>query len=183
MSRPSSARHCFACHSQEDPTSDLALDSFEAVLQGGAGGKVVQPGDTDGSRLWKLITHQEQPQMPPEGDKLPDDQLQIVRRWIQGGLLKDAKSKPLASTRPTLGAPVTQQLSQPTGPSPMPEGLLQEPLLQATRPGPVKALAASPGAPLLAVGWQRQIVFYHTESHALLGVVPYLHGKIEPGPV
>ena len=64
-------QHCFACHTLDDPTSDLALDSFEAVLEGGAGGKVVQPGDVDGSRLWKLITFQEQPNMPPEGTHRP----------------------------------------------------------------------------------------------------------------
>ncbi|MEM8945147.1 MAG: c-type cytochrome domain-containing protein [Planctomycetota bacterium] len=173
--KPILREHCFACHNQDDATADLALDNFDAVLAGGAGGEVLVAGDPEGSRLWKLVTHQEAPKMPP-GDKLPQAELDILRKWIAGGLLNDANSKPLKSNKPAIAKIDSSKLGKPVGDPAMPEQLYHEPVLWATNPGPVEVLATSPWAPLVAVGWQRQISFYHTETHELLGIVPYIEG-------
>jgi|GEM_PF-765135 len=173
--RPILREHCFACHNQDDATADLTLDSFEGVTAGGAGGEIVAAGNPDSSRLWKLVTHQESPPMPP-GEKLPQPQLEVLRRWIAGGLLKDSGSKPLESKQPTLAKIDPSQLGKPAGEPSLPEQLFHEPVLWRATVGPVDALATSPWAPLVAIAWQRQVAFYHTDTLELLGILPYLDG-------
>lgn len=173
--KPILREHCFACHNQDDATASLALDSFDGLAAGGAGGEVVSAGDPDGSRLWKLITHQEEPKMPP-GDKMPKANLDAIKAWIEGGLLRDAGSKPIKSKKPAIAKIDASKLGRPVGEPAMPEQLFHEPVLWAPTTGPVEALATSPWAPVAAIGWQRQVSFYHTDSHELLGIVPYVDG-------
>src|SRR5688572_20127021 len=56
---------CNACHNGDKKKGGLALDSFTGVMQGGGSGAVVEPGDPDNSRLFLLVSHQEEPKMPP----------------------------------------------------------------------------------------------------------------------
>ncbi len=174
--KPIFREHCAGCHNQDDAASDFAADGFDGVLAGGAGGEVVAPGDPDGSRLWRLITHAEQPAMPPGGDKLPDAQLAVVRAWIKGGLLKDDKSKPMASKKAAIAVVDVGDLGKPVGEPAMPKDWYREPVVTSDAVGPVESIAASAWAPAAAVPWQRQVALYHTETSALLGVTPYLEG-------
>jgi len=174
--RPILRQHCFGCHNQDDAAADLALDSFEGISTGGASGQVVAAGDAQASRLWKLITHQEEPKMPPDSDKLPEKQLQVLHAWIKGGLLKDAGSKPLRSNKPSIAKLDAAELGQPPDEPAMPEQLLHEPVLWTSNTGPVDALATSPWAPLAAIAWQRQVSFYDTNTYELLGIIPYVDG-------
>ncbi|TWT98185.1 Chromosome partition protein Smc [Botrimarina colliarenosi] len=174
--KPIFREHCAGCHNQDDAASDFAADGFDAVVAGGAGGEVVSAGDPDGSRLWRLVTHAEEPAMPPGGDKLPDEQLAVIKAWIEGGLLKNASSKPMTSKKPAIAAVEPGSLGKPTGEPAMPAGLYLEPVVTADTTGPIESLATSPWAPLAAVPWQRQVALYHAESHQLLGIVPYLDG-------
>ncbi len=170
-------QHCQACHSQDDASGGLALDDYSAALAGGAGGEVLAAGDVDGSRLWKLINHEEEPAMPPGGDKIPADQLAMIRAWIEGGLLKDADSKPKASAKPAIAQVAADPTGKPIGEPAMPTGLVRQPIVaSAVRTGPVTSLAASRWAPVVAVPWQRQVSFYNSQTNALLGVVPFVDG-------
>lgn len=168
--------HCQACHSQDDASAGLALDGYDVTLAGGASGEVLASGDVDGSRLWKLINMEEEPVMPPGGDKIPADQLKTIRAWIEGGLLKDAGSKPKPSAKPAIAEVATDSSGKPQGEPAMPTGLFRQPVVTADTPGPVLSLAASRWAPVVATPWQRQVSFYHTETRALLGVIPYVEG-------
>ena len=174
--KPILREHCFACHNQDDAEASLALDSFEGLTTGGAGGEVVAAGNLDGSRLWKLVTHQEEPKMPPDDDKIPEKQLHVLRVWIEGGLLKDAGSKPMKSKKPAIAKIDASKLGQPVGEPAMPLHLFHEPVLWTPHVGPVDAITASPWAPLVAVAWQRQITFYNTDTQGFLGVLPYVDG-------
>ena len=90
--RPIFREHCFACHNQGKATNDLALDSYERIRKGGASGEAIVPGDPDGSYLFSLVSHKDQPHMPPGGDKIADAKIETLRQWIAGGALKDRKS-------------------------------------------------------------------------------------------
>ena len=173
--RPILREHCFACHNQDDAESSLALDSYDGIITGGAGGEVVTASHLDSSRLWKLVTHQEEPKMPPE-NKLPDAQLQVLRSWIEGGLLKNSGSKPRKSSKPAIAKIDPAHLGKPVGVPAMPEQLFHEPVLWTPTAGPVNAIATSPWGPLAAIAWQRQVSFYHTETHAFLGIIAYVEG-------
>ncbi|MDH3717403.1 MAG: WD40 repeat domain-containing protein, partial [Planctomycetota bacterium] len=65
---------------------------------------------------------------------------------------------------------------KPAGPPPLPENLLCQPVVYTQRAAAVAALAASPWAPLVAIGGQRQILLYHSQSAQLLGVLPFTEG-------
>lgn len=76
-------QNCFGCHGAAR-TSELDLRTAEGVLAGGENGKVIVPGNAQTSRLFRFITHQEAPTMPP-GKKLSDTDIEILRRWIAAG--------------------------------------------------------------------------------------------------
>src|SRR5215212_11180643 len=62
--------NCAKCHNADKKKGDLDLTSYSAALAGGASGKVLVAGDADASKLWKVINHLEDPNMPPKSGKL-----------------------------------------------------------------------------------------------------------------
>lgn len=174
--QPIFRQHCFTCHSQSQAKSDLALDAFGAVIQGGASGAVVEPGDPDSSRLWMLVSHAEEPHMPPEQDKLPEEKLALIKKWIELGALENAGSQAAMRAKPKFDLSISSGAGRPDGGPVLPEGLSRQPLVVTPRPGAVTAMAASPWAPLVAIGGQKQILLYHSDSGELLGVLPFPEG-------
>src|SRR5579872_6140749 len=85
---------CGTCHSSGQAKGGLVLENYAAAMQGGASGAVIEPGDLDASRLWDLVTHKEQPAMPPKEPKLPDETLAVIKKWIEGGALDTKDSQP-----------------------------------------------------------------------------------------
>lgn len=176
--QPIFREHCFTCHSQDTAKSDLALDSYATAIRGGAGGEVIEPGDPDSSRLWALVSHTESPEMPPQQPKLADAKLALIKQWIAGGALENAGATAKIKKKPTIDLAVTAGSGKPTGPAAMPEAgkLNRQPVVASTRAGAVTAIASSPWAPLLAIAGQKQIVLYHSDTAALLGILPFPEG-------
>ncbi|RMG01306.1 MAG: hypothetical protein D6741_05395, partial [Planctomycetota bacterium] len=169
--KPVLREHCFACHNQNKATNDLALDSYEALMEGGASGTCIEAGDPDSSYLWLLVSHQDEPSMPPNQDKLPDAKLSIIQRWIEGGALKDSGSTAAAS-KPKVDLAMTGPVGAKAE-AIMPEGVPKQPITVTSHRGAVTALAAAPGAPLAAVAGLHQICLYHMETGELLGILPF----------
>src|ERR1051325_8470738 len=46
---------CLGCHSAENPTSGLALNSYAGLMKGGKGGPCVVPGKSADSRMVKYM--------------------------------------------------------------------------------------------------------------------------------
>jgi hypothetical protein len=172
--KPIFREHCLNCHNQNESKGALALDSFAALMAGGGSGGVVVEGDVESSRLFQLMAHLETPVMPPQQGNLEEEKLLIVKNWILGGLLERADSK----VRKKKGISLTFSATggKPEGPPPMPESQLRQPVIVSDRPATASSLGASPWAPLVAVGGQRQVLFYHAESGELLGVLPFPEG-------
>jgi hypothetical protein len=148
--KPLIQRRCLPCHSASEMRASLNLETFGGVIKGGGSGDVVKPGRPTASMLYKVIVREEGvPQMPLGGPKLPDADIQKVREWIQGGLLENAKSKPLGPAVQSLVFKPTDR-NKPAEPA-MPADLPPVAIAEPTRAHPVTALAASPWAPLLAV--------------------------------
>src|SRR3954471_11983351 len=80
--------NCAKCHNSDKKKGDLDLTSYSSALAGGASGKVVVSGDVDASKLWKVINHLEDPNMPPNRGKMADKELATFKKWIAGGLLE-----------------------------------------------------------------------------------------------
>lgn len=174
--QPIFREHCFSCHNRDDATNDLALDSYSAVMAGGAGGAAIEPGDPDSSRIYLLMSHQEAPEMPPEQDKLPEEQLAVIREWIAGGVLENTGSKAIITNKPKVDLAMTSGSGKPEGEVAMPQGLSRQPAVYTERPGAITAMTSSPWAPLLAVSGQKQILLYNSDSAELIGVLPFPEG-------
>jgi hypothetical protein len=168
---------CFACHNADKKSGGLTLNNYTALMEGGSSGKVVAPGDPDQSSLFLTAAHRQEPFMPPKGDKLPAEQLEIIRKWIADGCLENAGSKAVVMNKPKFNISLSgAAVGKPEGPPPMPGRLPLEPVVRTPRATAVTALASSPWAPLVAVGGQKQVLLYHSETLELLGVLPFPEG-------
>ncbi len=174
--RPILREHCFSCHNQNRTKGGLALDSYAALMEGGSSGEVVFADDLDSSRLWALITHAEEPAMPPMAEKLPKAKLDVIERWITGGLLENKGSKAGKKKHGMAPVAVASGGARPKGPPAMPQGVLRQPVLYTSRAPAVSALAASPWAPLVAVAGYHQVVLYRTDTAECVGVLPFPEG-------
>jgi hypothetical protein len=74
--------NCLPCHNQSVRSSGLALDSRTDLLTGGNRGVAVKPGSPDDSLLIHAVEHQGDLKMPPAA-KLKDDQIQLLRQWVE----------------------------------------------------------------------------------------------------
>ncbi len=174
--RPILREYCFSCHNQNKAQNDLKVDSYETLMEGGASGAIIEPGDLESSWFWDLITHQDEPKMPPNADKMPDDKLALIKKWIEGGALKDSGSKAAVKKEPTMDLSLSAGAGKPESPAAMPEGLSKVPAVVSARAGASTGIATSPWAPVAAVAGQHQVVLYHTDSNELLGILPYPEG-------
>ena len=167
---------CLNCHNPDKHKAGLDLSTYQALMQGSDSNKVVEPGNPGNSLMLKLISHTDEPAMPPKSDKLPDSQINLIRKWIEGYALETTDSK--AASMAKNNAPALEMFAEekPSGPPPMPCDLLLEPVIRTSRPGAVVSLAASPRASLLAVAGQKQIVLYNTATLELAGVLPFPEG-------
>lgn len=167
---------CLKCHNADKPKADLDLSTFGGAMKGGSSGLIVVGGDPDGSSLYKSVTHAAEPTMPPKS-KLADKEIEQIKKWIAGGLLENSGSKAIASNRPKIDLSLTAAaFGKPEGAPPMPGDLLLDPVLRTVRTSASTALAASPWAPLVALGGQKQVLLYNTDTLQLAGIFPFPEG-------
>tara|TARA_R110002096_G_scaffold54517_13_gene140611 strand:+ start:19345 stop:22314 length:2970 start_codon:yes stop_codon:yes gene_type:complete len=165
---------CLNCHNPDEAKGGLDLTSYGAMMAGGSGGEVVQAGNPDSSRLYTLTAHTDEPKMPPNKPRSEDKHLAMMKKWIEGGLLETTNSKAKKSSAPTIASTV-EVGGKPEDPA-MPEHLLLEPTVVTPRGNAVTAIAASPWAPLVAIGGQKQVILYNSDSLELLGILPFEEG-------
>ena len=118
--------------------------------------------------------------MPPNSPKIPDAEIELIRKWIDGGALENAGSKAVASAKPKFEFKLDPaSLGKPAGTPAMPESVSTEPFVPEAKPTAVVAMAASPWAPL---GRGRRAtskcLLYRTTDFHLAGVLPFPEGAI-----
>ena len=91
--------NCLKCHNADKMKADLNLSTFDALISGSGNGEIVAGGDADNSLLFQVVTHAEEPNMPPKS-KLTDPEIATIKAWIVGGLLKDSGSKAVMAAKP-----------------------------------------------------------------------------------
>ncbi len=176
--QPIFREHCFACHNQDKARGGLVLHTYTGAMAGGASGAVLKPGDPDGSRLFLLVSHKEEPHMPPKSAMIPAEKIETIRAWLAGGSLENSGSKANIAAKPKVEIALSSaNKGKPSGPPPMPGPKLSlEPIVRTARANAVTALASSPWAPVFAVAGQKQVALYHSDSLDLLGVLPFPEG-------
>ena len=84
---PILAERCIECHGEQKQEGELRLDSPDHILAGGKFGDAVSAGSLENSAIFELISlpqdHDEA--MPGRGDRLSEEQIDLVRRWILEG--------------------------------------------------------------------------------------------------
>ena len=88
--RPLLSSNCLICHGpdEEERAADLRFDTEEGSRADLGGYAAVVPGDADASELIaRITTEDEDLRMPPEGKgrQFTDDEVALIRRWIEQG--------------------------------------------------------------------------------------------------
>jgi len=86
---PILSQACMRCHGMASPMANLDLRTREGALRGGQHGPAIVPGDAAASHLYRHVAAQEQPQMPL-GGKLSQDEVAVLKSWIDSGAEWDA---------------------------------------------------------------------------------------------
>lgn len=78
---------CLYCHGEDEQESGFRLDLRPVMLQGGDSGvAAIVPGKPEKSYLLEVVKHLDPDvKMPPDDDKLPEDEIELLTRWIEQG--------------------------------------------------------------------------------------------------
>jgi len=77
-------QHCTECHNPAKAKSALDLTSLQAMLKGGDRGASVIPGRPDESNLYKFLSAEADPHMPPGSrKKLTEEESGLIKTWIE----------------------------------------------------------------------------------------------------
>jgi mono/diheme cytochrome c family protein len=79
---------CVDCHGSEDPEGEFRILSRRSLLRGGESGEpAIVPSHSADSFLIKVVAGLDPHlKMPPEGPRLTDSQIAVLRAWIDQGL-------------------------------------------------------------------------------------------------
>lgn len=85
--QPLLAERCLLCHGPDESEAGLRLDQAEhATEQLDSGQVAIRAGDPEQSELLRRVTTDDPNQrMPPEGEPLTPQQIELLRDWISGG--------------------------------------------------------------------------------------------------
>lgn len=111
--QPILASRCLSCHGPDDAEGGLRLSDQESAFEETDSGVfAIVAGDPDDSEMILRITSDDEyERMPPEGDPLTKDEVDVLTRWIQQGASwkKHWAFEPLSNPNPPI---VSDQLWQ-----------------------------------------------------------------------
>lgn len=154
-------KRCGNCHNAERPRGELDLSSLAGVKAGGAGGPSVAAGNPEDSPLYTLAAHLETPKMPPNAPKIPQREIDTIRRWIEGGLVESTGDASPPSAR--IEAPAKG-------------GLVA--IAEAPRASAITALAVDPKSPIAAVSGMRQVLLFDLATAGPIGALDFPEGDV-----
>ena len=96
--------NCLVCHGESLQQNGLDLQTLDSTMKGGESGPAVVPGSASGSPLYEKVFSGA---MPLGGNKLSAQEIELIRRWIDGGASKEGKDR--ASARKQVKAAVVTE--------------------------------------------------------------------------
>ena len=112
------------------------MESFDALMKGGAHGAVIVPGKADQSRMILMLEGKVQPRMPFGADPLPAADIATLKAWIEGGALGPAPGEAAKALAPLAIPDIKPQVAVVS---------------------PVASVKFSPDGKLLAVGGYQEV--------------------------
>jgi hypothetical protein len=82
---PTIVNLCIRCHNDRQKRGGLSLVTFESMMRGGDSGRVIVPGNLEGSRLWALVGGGDQPRMPQGQARITRTFFNNLRKWFEEG--------------------------------------------------------------------------------------------------
>jgi hypothetical protein len=162
-------KHCTVCHSQRtlaepEISAGLALDSYQAARKGGKQ-PVIVSGKANESRLVHLLRNSdENKRMPLDAKPLPDEDVALIRRWIDAGVVEGSRPSADVTPVPASAGKIRSRKLPVVFPT------------RITRPGsvemvatigplpPVTAVAYNHDGSLLAVGAYGRVTIWDTRD-------------------
>ncbi len=86
---PFMANLCGGCHSRARRSGGLCLETFYDMMKGGDSGRVVLPGNLEGSRLFRLVGGLENPRMPQGQARITRKNYDDLKKWFEEGNVYD----------------------------------------------------------------------------------------------
>ncbi len=88
---PFMANLCGGCHSRQQMNGGLCLETFYDMMKGGDSGRVVLPGNREGSRLYRLVGGLENPRMPQGQARITRKNYEDLTKWFDEGCVYDGE--------------------------------------------------------------------------------------------
>jgi negative regulator of replication initiation len=82
---PTIVNLCTRCHGGNNPRAGLSVVNFESLMRGSENGRVIIPGNLNGSKLWRLVGAGDQPRMPQGQARITRKFHADLRVWIEEG--------------------------------------------------------------------------------------------------
>lgn len=108
---------CTYCHGEDEQEAGLRLDRRGHMLRGGDSGlPTIVPGQPQKSYLLEVVDHRDpMVKMPPDEGKLPQEEIDLLTRWIQKGAVWPGQMD--ASAEEALEHWAFQQVKRPDVPA------------------------------------------------------------------
>ncbi len=116
--RPIIQQHCVKCHGAEEQNGGINFDVRSTIFVAADSGKLpVVAGNVDASELMQRVTSTDQNlRMPPEGDRLSEQQINLLRQWISDGASWSPAAEPATPVTPVSEHWAFQPISSPQPP-------------------------------------------------------------------
>ena len=154
--------HCVACHGAKKAEGGYRVDTFAKLkLAGDSGVEPVVASQIDTSELVRrLITDDASERMPEGGDRLPEAQIELIKRWVQEGAAYDGTNhdENIASIIPPI--------QYPSGPE------------HYALPIPVTAVVWNPAGDAVITGGYHELLIWNAADGTLLKSIPNMPQRI-----
>ena len=95
---PILSKRCTVCHSGPNAQKGLQMGKVADLLRGGESGAAIAPGEPDRSLILEKAAG-DKPVMPPAGDPMTKEEIEILRQWIAAGAQDDSATVDEAPAR------------------------------------------------------------------------------------
>ena len=168
-------QRCGTCHNADKKAGGLDVTTYTGLMQGGGSGSVLEAGDASASYLYRLVTQEDEPKMPPDSPPIPEEERALLKRWIDGGILENKGSK-AAPKKKSIAMAMDAAPTERPAQTPVPARIPLEPVVRTRVTNACSSIATSPWAPLAAICGQKQVLLYRTDTRQIAGVLPFPEG-------
>ncbi len=169
-------KRCSTCHNPDEMRGDLDLSSLTALRAGATSGPVAVAGKPNQSMLYKLAAHLDDPVMPPNSPEIPGRELDLIRRWIEGGLAEKSGTRSDVPDDAPSEVAIASSDSEVMPTSSHASGLVAaRAMLHSTA---IAALDAHPKQNIVAVSGNQQAVLLDVATGKWLGAFDFPEGEV-----